>query len=157
MSNLFVSKEAAMVLDELYGKLKTVGDQEISFKIDNNEPNSGIMAVHLEKRAGWKNGRAVFSVAHYYEQNGDLMADPLMEFLRIPAQNNEPVKFIATFFQQDGLFATRRDSVLLNPDTGVPEKYSKKASYQDRVFATQWMRNIAWQQKLECAGKVKVH
>lgn len=157
MKKLLISKEGSLVLEELYQNLNACSGS--SLKIDQNGPASGIMPVHLEKRAKWNNGREVFSVAHYFEMNGDLCADPLMEFLRIPPHEltgNTP-QFIATFYQTDGsIFAKRRDSVLLNPDTGVPEKYRSKAAIEDRVFATQWMRNIAWQQNLASKSKVKI-
>ena len=165
MSKLQVSQEATMVLEELHGLLITVGiDNASTLKLNRNEPNSGIMPVVLEVMAFWNDDRSkghvgarrkVISVAHYYEQNGDLCADPLMEFLR--EEGNGQVVYYATRYKVDGsILAIDRDSILLNQDTGIPEKYSKKAAYQDKVFATQWMRNIAWQQDLKCKSKVKV-
>lgn len=154
--NLYISKDGAKVLEELFTLLM---DQQTtdrgSLKINRNSPDSGIMAVHLEHRAMWSNPRRdVFSVAHYFEQNGDLCADPLMEFLR--EETPEGPRFIATFFQRDGsVFATNRESVLLNPDTGAPERYAKRAAFEGRVFATQWMRNIAWQQDLKANNQIR--
>lgn len=158
--NLYISKDGSKVLEELFTLLmEKVDNANCALTIDKNGYNpaeGGIMPVHLEHRAMWSKPmrRDVFSVAHYKEQNGDLCADPLMEFLR--EETPEGPRFIATFFQTDGhIFATRRESVLLNPDTGAPERYAKRAAVEDRVFATDWMRNIAWQQNLEANNKIR--
>lgn len=150
-----------MVLEELHSLLL---ESEGYLKLDRNEPNSGIMPVVVETMAFWNDTqpddsatarRKVISVAHYFEMNGDLCADPYMEFLRV--RDVDGVLYYPLRYKVDGsILATDRDSIILNPATGVPEKYSKHAAYQDRVFATQWMRNIAWQQNLKCKSKVKV-
>lgn len=157
--NLFISKDGSKVLEELYTMLMAnVTASNASLKIDRNgyKPSEGgIMPVHLELRAQWpERKRSVFSVAHYFEQNGDLCADPLMEFLRI--ESPEGPLFIATYFQRDGgIFATRRDSVEIDPDNGTPTKYLKRSAVEDRVFATSWMRNIAWQQELKANNQIR--
>ncbi len=44
------------------------------------ECNCGIMAVHVEMIQSIK-GFSTYSIAHYYKQNGDMMADPEMTFV----------------------------------------------------------------------------
>lgn len=148
-----------MVLEELYQRILTEGDNGRQLvTIDVNGEGSGIMPVKLEIMRMF-NGETVpsddsktivFSVCHTYVQEGDLMSDPYMEFLRDTCLRPEQQlpTFYAIRFKQDGMFATDRDSIILNDRTGKPERYAKKAATADRIFATQWMRNIAWQQKL---------
>lgn len=55
-----LGKAASRVLDQLVFGLACVGDAK---KIDNS---TGFMAVHVERVSN-----AQYSVAHYYEQNGE--------------------------------------------------------------------------------------
>ena len=43
-------------------------------------PSSGLMRLCVELVGRGPNGKPLVSVAHYYEQNGDLVADPEMTF-----------------------------------------------------------------------------
>ncbi len=76
--------------------LAELGEQN-HIKINNNKEGSGIMPLSVERRAAnlahpsypeWD--CSVYSLAHYYEQNGDLMADPLMEFIVIDGRSKKP-------------------------------------------------------------------
>jgi hypothetical protein len=124
-----LSRAAAAVLDDLTSGLD-VGD---SRKIDRG---LGFMPVHVEclQRTGLG---LLFSVAHYYEQNGDLVPDPDVVFVRT-ANGWSPVSFqnsiayrVAAHFHEDGTIE-------------VDEKQQT-----DLVsFCNQWMRNIQEQQGL---------
>jgi hypothetical protein len=70
-----VSKRASIVLDNLTGGLGP-GDA----RTYDNAPGD-YMAVHVERVEETALG-AVYSVAHYYEQSGDLVPDPDVTFLR---------------------------------------------------------------------------
>ena len=57
-----------------------VNDYDQAKKIQNN-PSESIMAIHVEMISTNSQG-PVYSIAHYYEQEGDLMRDPDMTFLK---------------------------------------------------------------------------
>ncbi|MEP2668926.1 MAG: hypothetical protein ABJH04_08020 [Cyclobacteriaceae bacterium] len=151
---LQLSKDATTVLEELYALVKETADGHM--KLDMNEKDSGIMPVSIEIIRDFKNGRMLLSVAHYYEQEGDMMADPMMEFLRDNSPYLSKPVWYAVRYKMNGIFATDRDSLIINEVTGAPERYFKKSNYADRTFASTWMRNIAWQQQLKSFLKVKV-
>jgi hypothetical protein len=67
-----LSKRHAAILD----KLTTGLDDEHPHRKIDNAPGA-FMAAVIEKIAPER-----FSVAHYFEQNGDLVADPDLEFVR---------------------------------------------------------------------------
>ena len=69
-----LDKKAALVLDHLTEGL-AVGD---SRKVDRG---TGFMPVHVECLQRTALG-FLYSIAHYYEQNGDLVADPDVVFVR---------------------------------------------------------------------------
>lgn len=127
-----VNKIAARVLDALTVGLREAGD---STKFD--AAPGAFMAVHVENIGDLDNLGPQFSVCHYYEQNGDLMRDPEMIFLRGADRNYYPV-----YFRQDGLgverFSVRRE----NGQTMV----LVREQADEAVFAGTWMRNIKAQQ-----------
>jgi len=71
---LKLSPQAEAVMDTPTAGM-TVSDHK---KIDNAEGT--IMALHVEC-IGKCNLGSIFSLAHYYEQHGDLMRDPEMLFI----------------------------------------------------------------------------
>jgi hypothetical protein len=124
-----ISGRAADVLEALTEGLD-VGD---SRKIDRG---LGFMPVHVEclHRSGLG---PLFSVAHYYEQNGDLVPDPDVVFVRA-ATGWSPISFqnsvayrVAVHFHDEGTIE-------------VDEK-----EQADLVrFCNTWMGNIQQQQGL---------
>ncbi len=120
-------KLASAILDELTAELN-VGE---SRKLDRG---LGFMPVHVEclHRSGLG---PLFSVAHYYEQNGDLVPDPDVVFVR-SAQGWAPISF------QNSI--AHRTAVSFHED-GTIEVDSKEQ--QDLVrFCNHWMRNVQQQQ-----------
>jgi hypothetical protein len=77
------------------------------------------------------------SVAHYYEQNGDLMADPEMLFFRGADGNWYPI-----YYKQDGLGI---EQVSAERD-GDGWRVAPRVQADHASFANQWMRNIRTQQ-----------
>jgi hypothetical protein len=124
-----ISRNAGAVLDELTIDLN-VGD---SRKMDRG---LGYMPVHAEclHRTGLG---LLYSVAHYYEQNGDLVPDPEVVFV-CRADGWSPISFqnsiafrVAVHFHEDSTIE-------------VDEKEQR-----DLVqFANHWMGNIQEQQGL---------
>jgi hypothetical protein len=107
-------------------------------KIDNRP--GCYMAVHVEQIGQTTDG-PLFSVAHYFRQNGDSMRDPDMVFLR--CQDN---KFYPVSFQQDSL-GIYQEVVCFDSFTAPPwvdfEVQSELAE-----FASSWMLNIQEQQNI---------
>lgn len=78
------------------------------------------------------------SVAHYGEQNGDLMADPEMEFWHGPDGRYYPAAF------QNSYLATYRKAIEFVDSK--PMAFYKREQADQASFAGQWMRNIKAQQ-----------
>jgi len=106
--------------------------------IDNTK--GAFMAVHIEKLRQTVQG-TLFSVAHYFDQYGDLMRDPDMEFLKV-GDDYYPV-----YFRQDCGGTYEREAVIYGDD-GRIERYRPKVQGDLAFFANQWMKNIKEQQRL---------
>lgn len=137
-----ISIEAGKILDKLIAEAGPEG----YVKIDTTE--GAFMPVVIEKRWDAEAG-PVWSVAHYYEQNGDLMSDPFMEFLRDEVSG----RYYPTYFEMHGVFARAEESILF--ECGEIKGYRKKMQSDHAAFASQWMKNIKAQQR-EVFKKVKV-
>lgn len=109
-----------------------VGDAR---KIDN----SGFMPVYIEN-IGLTDRGPLFSIAHYYKQNGDLMKDPGMVFLKVNT------KYYPVSFQQDGGLGFYQEAIVIKQDrvTG----YRPPILDELVCFANRWMANIKEQQGL---------
>ena len=130
-----INKKAQKIMDRLTAETNSENSHT---RIDNNEPDSAIMAVVVE----WVGGCAlgdVFSVAHYYEQNGDLMADPEMTFLRA-----EDGRYYPLSYKLDSLGVYRGGVVW---EDGEPRYINAREQRDEAIFAGKWMtENIRWQQ-----------
>ena len=105
-------------------------------KIDNAK--GAFMSVVVEKIDETDKG-PLYSVAHYYTQNGDAMRDPEMTFLRMYGQ------FVPCYYLQDNL-GIEQNSVFRNEDGRW--KINKRLQEQHASFANLWMKNIKQQQRL---------
>lgn len=83
------------------------------------------------------------SVAHYYEQNGDLMADPEMCFEAFSQKDNFFV--MPYYFKQDSLGIEQQSIVY--KDKKIHSVYPRMQS-NHASFANMWMKNIKNQQKI---------
>lgn len=157
-----VSQKATRILNTLTDGL----DQDNRSRTFNAhdydlERGGGIMSVHVEfiKDCGdaniqrWCDGRSpVFSVAHYYKQNGDLCRDPEMTFMKI-----------ATVAKRKGKHTIVETYCPLTVQTSTPPTYQRAVVYHDNGgikgfrpammsglarFANAWMNNIKRQQNL---------
>jgi len=84
----------------------------------------------------------VISVAHYFEQNGDLMADPEMCFVYVKALGS----YMPSYFKQDGILGVEQESVLF--ENGIIKGIRTKMQADHASFANMWLRNIKNQQNL---------
>jgi hypothetical protein len=126
------SKAAKAVLDKLTEGL----DAGQSRTIDNAP---GVyMAVHVEHLDSACAAGAVFSVTHYFEQNGDLVPDPDMTFLRGLDKDWFPLTYQNQFAYRVG--AEIEDGQIVRVDA--------REQADQTAFASVWMRNIREQQGL---------
>lgn len=122
-----LARAAAAVLDELTSGLD-VGD---SRTVDRG---LGFMPVHVEclHRSGLG---LLYSVAHYYEQNGDLVPDPDVVFVRT-ATGWAPLSF------QNAV--AYRVAVQVHEDGAI--EVDEREQRDLAAFCNHWMRNIQEQQ-----------
>ena len=102
-----------------------------SLKIDNT--NGTYMPLIVEKVTDEPGFTAVYSLAHYGKQNGDLMADPEMTF-----GENEHEFYPLSF---------RNDYAGVHQDV-FAEKVNIKLQHKLVEFANKWFHEIMCQQKL---------
>ena len=119
----YISKTAQATLEALLGNMQP-GE---SRKIDNT--GATFMPVHVEYLSADR-----VSVAHYYEQNGDMMADPDMEFWR----------FYPINFTMHGM-GVYRECIEFGRD-GKPADVDRNGSRELCSFTATWMANIRDQQ-----------
>jgi hypothetical protein len=128
----FVNRTAQKIL-ELF-----TGSGTVTYKkIDNAK--GAFMAVTVEKIGTYDHG-IHFSVAHYYEQNGDLMRDPEMIFIRI-----HEGRYLPSYYRQDPYL--EQESLAFDSSAW---KLRPQLQREHARFANMWMRNIKEQQRLEC-------
>lgn len=127
-----LNKKATAIFRRLIEGLDQPGANR---KIDN--ATGGIMAVSVEVVDRTQYGPIV-SVAHYYEQNGDLMADPEMTFLVVSAAGT----VVPLTYRQDGLGINQEAARI----EGKKLLMNKRLQRDLATFANQWMRNILNQQ-----------
>lgn len=122
-------------------------------KLDGSEPcfhmsidNPSYMRLVIEGIGLSPDGRQMVSVAHYYEQNGDLMRDPEMVFavdvepatLRCPDPKGR-LRWNPVSFQQDGGIPIYQEAIVWRD--GLIRVRPKL--YKDlKSFARTWNRNI---------------
>ena len=112
--------------------------EEGYIKIDNT--GGSFMPVSVEQIFENDNYR-IFSVAHYYEQNGDLMADPEMCFL----MDIKSSKYLPSYFKQDNI-GVEQESIIM--ERGEIIEYKAKLQAEHAEFANMWLSNIKNQQNI---------
>lgn len=134
-------KHLSAAAEKVMNKLINGLTEECNHKrIDNS--NTIFMPVVVEQIGKNYFGNE-YSIAHYYEQNGDLMADPEMIFWQGGDGHFYPV-----YFKQDGAFAIEQISAFVDPDNYKNFKVRLKWQSDHTAFANTWMRNIKQQQGL---------
>ena len=123
-----ISKKAQKVMDRI---VELLGGKEY-LKLDNAP--EAYMPLSVDRT-----GDNTFALAHYGEQNGDLMADPDMVFWRGPDGRYYPVSY-----QNDYMGVC--DQAVVEWKDGKPHVYRPKAQAGMVKFANVWMNNIAHQQ-----------
>jgi len=128
---------------KVFVKIYSLLNEEGYVKINNSD--GGFMPLCVEKVGTVIMNDIEFekiSLAHYYEQNGDLMADPEMIFL----YNNKFQDFIyPVYFKQDS-FEMDEDCLIMDGKT--VKEYRVNRQNQHNRFANIWLKNLKWQQDL---------
>lgn len=125
-----VCKLARAVLDELTVALDPGGSRKI-------DRGLGFMAVHVERLHKTEIG-PLFSVAHHYESQGDLVADPDVVFVWLADGSWAPISF------RDSL--AYRVAVTFHEGDGV--EVDEKEQRDLVRFCNVWMTNVSEQQGL---------
>jgi hypothetical protein len=150
-------KKLSIEATEIFlGILEQLGDKA-STKI-NNAPKA-YMPLSVEKLYNtsgdlFPDGQ-VYSLTHYYEQQGDLMRDPDVEFLVLdkrskPGGSNKPdfIAVIPIHFRQDGICGRDQQIIEMENCQGTG-KYSKSALSDCVTFCNMWMKNLKQQQDIK--------
>ena len=124
-----LNKSASKVLDALTAGLAVGEGRKIG------EEGGVYMQVSVGRLTG-----ATFSVAHYYEQGGDLIPDPDMEFVKTAAGWLPVTCTLALGYFTRAMNLDENEQV---------ESYSPRATRELVSFANMWMRNIKDQQDLK--------
>jgi hypothetical protein len=136
-----INLKACEVMDKLTEGLNGIGAHK---KINNS--NGAFMAVSVEiidNVPSTGNGNMI-SVAHYYEQNGDLMRDPEMIFW-VGKDHTGQTGYYPVYFLQDNVGVEQYSAIFENGKyVGIREKMQKDHA----SFANLWMKNIKAQQGL---------
>jgi len=125
-----MSKSDAATLDALVEGLAdpTASDEPSSRKLGKD--GGGVMALSIERI-----GPRMYSLAHYYVQNGDMMRDPDVELFR-----DEEGRWFPVSFRQDGGMPVY--TVALEMDAaGITGVYRRRYASQ-RDFVRLWLRNL---------------
>ncbi len=117
--------------------IKGIDDENPSRRFDKHnywpDCSGGFMAVQVEKI------NFLYSVAHYYKQNGDLMADPEMTFVVF-----DDLVYPASFTQHNlGLY---EESIIWRIKGGWTLDPRLQKHHAD--FANQWFESIKIQQDI---------
>ena len=125
---------------ELFGGLRALRDKPIKLE------SEGFMPLSIEFIGAGPRGLPLVSVMHFYEQNGDLMRDPDMEF-EIDGQG----KWHPVSYRQDSI-GLMQEAVFVDDKTGKVMARPKLVRDLERFSAT-WSKNLDEQGFLEAARK----
>ena len=126
-----IGPRAKKVMDVLTAKCEQLGDHDRFV----TSPYMDVVVEHI----GDCNLGAMYSIAHYYEQNGDLMRDP--EMCIIKGGDGE---YYPYYYRLDGLGI---EEDVLQWHDGSITGYDLERQRGQANFAESWMRNIKEQQE----------
>lgn len=103
-----------------------------SKKIDNSKTYMYLSAERLSTHR--------FSMAHYFEQNGDLCCDPDIELVK-----NSIGWFPVALEQCMGIYTK---AIINTDENGIPIQVYPKKYKELKQFLSMWLKNIKYQQNL---------
>lgn len=131
-----INKKSAAIFQRIIKE----GKGETAFKIKNSNSFMPLVVEKIGENIDIV-GRAVdvYSFAHYYEQNGDLVPDPEMTFAvsRKDPLSIWPMSFYNAYYYEEGIFCKNGHWLI-----------STKKQKDEAVFAGQWLENIKYQQNI---------
>lgn len=130
-----INQKAKKVMDKLTSYIDGANDHKV---VDHT--NGAFMPVHVEHIRKCNLGQ-IYSITHYYEQNGDLMRDPDMEFIKGGDGEYYPI----SFWQDSPL---KRDEAVEWGEDDEISRIRPKLQAELATFANTWMKNIKEQQWL---------
>ena len=132
------SKTATATLE----KLRECATPGGLFKIERDGAMMPLWVERLEELT-WPSGLhlEVWSIAHHYIQEGDVMRDPEVVFLRVLNLTGPPQWFPIEFRQDPYI---RQELATLRRDL-LPESYTPKAQRDCATFVTTWCKNLEHQ------------
>jgi len=126
---------------DLFGGLRVLRNNPIKLEIE------GFMPLSIEFIGYGPRDLPLVSVMHHFEQNGDLMRDPDMEF-EIDGQG----KWHPVSYRQDSIGGVLQEAVFVDDKTGKV-MVRPKLVRDLRRFAATWSKNLDEQGFLEAAQK----
>lgn len=133
--------KATVIIQELYEAMSnpkySFGESHGYAKIQNDPV---FMPVVIEKVGNLAGYGEIISIAHYSEQNGDLMADPEMTFTIVEGEYY-PISFRNDYV---GVY----QEVFSFDEDSKPKTINIRLQFDLAVFSNQWMENIKEQQGL---------
>jgi hypothetical protein len=127
-----INARAKKTMDILTAKCPNLSDHDTF----HTEPFMDVSVDYI----GDCNLGPLYSVAHYYEQNGDLMRDPEMCFIK-----GKDGEYYPYYYRLDGL-GIERECISWDEEGNVLG-IQKNEQGNQAVFAGTWMRNIKRQQE----------
>ena len=131
-----INQKAKKVMDVLTENINSIGDHK---KIDNT--GGTFMPVVIECIGGCNYG-LLYSIAHYYEQNGDLVCDPDMVFIKAEVLGKS--YYYPVSFEQGGIIYKEAVAIKDGKVLGFKEIEQR----DEAKFANMWMENIRQQHRL---------
>ena len=141
---MYEMKNAARII-EINGGLDKLADRPIRLEME------GYDRLCIEHVGRGPNGRPLVSVAHYFEQNGDLMSDPEMTFEVIPGDDPKDGWKSGTWYPTsitESPTGTYREAVFVEDGRVMVRPGLVRELKQ---FARMWNRNIGSQHWVEAA------
>lgn len=133
----FLSGTAAKTFAKVIDGLKEPGDAK---KIDTSK--GAFMPVCVDF-LGKEGGTRFYSIAHYYKSNGDLCADPDVQFAVREVPSTRELLICPFAITQP--FGYREVAQYV---AGQVQTYRPRAQADLATFCTTWLRNIKQQQAL---------
>ena len=130
-----ITKASQAIMDKMTAKINKVGDH---VKIDTS---SAFMPVSVEAIGEVNGGDLLIAVAHWGEQNGDLMRDPEVVMIK-SSMGYFPISF------RNDYVAVNNEAVIFTDKGGI-KGYYKRMQADIASFTNTWMKNIKNQQNLK--------
>lgn len=135
-----INQKAGLVFDKLTQGMDKVGDHR---KIENG----AFMPLSIEViDTQGCNGGLRISICHYGEQNGDLMRDPEICFIKVPGINNKGI-YAPYYFRND--YLNIEQTPVEFDDNGAVVRVQHFLQKDIAIFAGQWAANLKEQGFIE--------